>query len=492
MRRRWLAALVAAAPAATAVADDVRPAVRIVQVRAEEDATARAQMPDAAMPPGAISVLPPPAPYASTPPAYAVPQHYPVSPVQMQSPRIDGGTVGVDGSGTAPVPQSVPLAVYPDAPLLAPGSPYLMPSSNSSLNKWWFNAEYLYWWTKAPSMPTLLTTSPPASNGILGQPGTQVLLGDGSFGQTGHSGGRFNLGYWFGNNQCWGIDVGYFFIAENGESYTADSALFPVIARPFNNLNQNIPFSQIVASPGLAAGNASVALQNSLYGIDWNFRKRLSCGRPCFRLEGLIGMRYLNFDESLTITENFARTPNSPPSIGVPNAIGGTVVDQFSTDNDFYGVQLGLQSEWRRGRWFINSFAKVALGEMHQNLTIAGSQSILLTGGAASTANGGLLALPGANIGSYSQEKFAVVPEVGINLGYHFTPRLRAFVGYNFLYLSSVLRPADQIDTGLDVTRIPNFPVPGTTPLATPRPAVPFTTSSFYAQGINFGLSFTW
>ena len=74
---------------------------------------------------------------------------------------------------------------------------------------------------------------------------------------------------------------------------------------------------------------------------------------------------------------------------------------------------------------------------------------------------GGLLALPGANIGRYTQSKFAVVPEAGVKIGYHLTPNLRLAVGYNFLYLSSVLRPGDQIDTGLDVTRIPNFPLPG-------------------------------
>jgi hypothetical protein len=53
-----------------------------------------------------------------------------------------------------------------------------------------------------------------------------------------------------------------------------------------------------------------------------------------------------------------------------------------------------------------------------------------------------------------------------------------------------VLRPGDQIDTGLDVTRIPNFPLPGNVqPLPQVRPAVLLRDTGVFAQGISFGLS---
>jgi hypothetical protein len=63
------------------------------------------------------------------------------------------------------------------------------------------------------------------------------------------------------------------------------------------------------------------------------------------------------------------------------------------------------------------------------------------------------------------------------------------FVGYNFLYCSNILRAGDQIDTTLDVNAA-TFPItqrPGAT-----RPAPKFEDSGFWAQGINFGLHFTW
>ena len=50
------------------------------------------------------------------------------------------------------------------------------------------------------------------------------------------------------------------------------------------------------------------------------------------------------------------------------------------------------------------------------------------------------------------------------------------------------------IDTGLDVTRIPNFPVSPTPPaISGIRPGTPILrTTDFFTQGINFSLMWTW
>ncbi len=128
---------------------------------------------------------------------------------------------------------------------------------------------------------------------------------------------------------------------------------------------------------------------------------------------------------------------------------------------------------------------------MDQNVRIDGAQTVTFRNGMTQVFPGGLLALPGANIGSYSQNKFAVVPEATINLGYHLRPNLRIFVGYNFLYASSVLRPGEQIDPTIDVTRIPNFPT-GATPLTIVRPFPTMRDTEFFAQGISFALQFKW
>ncbi|MEM4360476.1 MAG: BBP7 family outer membrane beta-barrel protein, partial [Candidatus Bilamarchaeaceae archaeon] len=139
--------------------------------------------------------------------------------------------------------------------------------------------------------------------------------------------------------------------------------------------------------------------------------------------------------------------------------------------------------------------ATVAFGNLNRTLYITGGQQLLLADGTIRTANGGLLALPGANIGKFSDNVFAVVPEVGVNIGYQLTPRMRFFVGYNFLYLANVLRPGSAVDTVVDAARIPNFPLPNNpAPLPTipPRPTALVRSSDIFAQGISFGLHFTW
>ena len=99
---------------------------------------------------------------------------------------------------------------------------------------------------------------------------------------------------------------------------------------------------------------------------------------------------------------------------------------------------------------------------------------------------GGLLALPGSNIGRFSKDRFAVVPEVGLNLGYQVTESVRAFVGYDFLYLSDVVRAGNQIDTRVNTNQLQRPMVAG----GPTAPAFTFNGSDFWAQGLNFGLEF--
>lgn len=353
-------------------------------------------------------------------------------------------------------------------------------------NRWQVSADYLLWFTKSFGVPTLLTTSTPASNGIIGNPDTRAVLGDRSFTDSLHSGSRFSATYWMGQREVWGLDGNVFFLGRNGASQTVSSVNNPVLARPFVNLNTGQSFSELVAFPGLSVGSATVNMDTSLWGAELNARRYLA-SNCCSRLDVLAGFRYMNLSEELKITESFASTPGSGS-----NLVLGTVQDQFKTENHFYGGQVGLVGEVRRGRWFANARGTVALGNVAQSVEIGGSQSLLYNTGPA-VAAGGLLALPGANIGRYEQNRFAVMPEVGLQVGYHLTSHWRVAVGYNFLYLSSVLRPGDQIDTGLDVTRIPNFPLnPAPAPLGVTRPFVPLKETDFFAQGMSFSVQFTW
>jgi hypothetical protein len=135
----------------------------------------------------------------------------------------------------------------------------------------------------------------------------------------------------------------------------------------------------------------------------------------------------------------------------------------------------------------------VALGGTRQEVDIAGGQVRTPPGGPSQALLGGLLAV-NSNIGQRSRNEFSVVPEVGLNVGYQVTDHIRAFVGYNFLYWSNVVRPGDQIDRVVDVNRVPAFLPAGVTapPVFPPRPAPLFRDTDFWAQGANVGLEYRW
>jgi hypothetical protein len=164
--------------------------------------------------------------------------------------------------------------------------------------------------------------------------------------------------------------------------------------------------------------------------------------------------------------------------------------DRFATRNQFYGGMLGTMAWAYRGPWFGFLQAAIGLGDTHQVIDISGSQVQTTPAGAVTTSPGGLLALP-SNSGHFTHDAFAVAPFIGLNVGRQITRNLGAFVGYNFLYWSNVVRPTDQIDRALDITRIPNFPI-AATPLSTPHPTVPFNTTDFWAHGLSIGLQVVW
>jgi hypothetical protein len=92
-------------------------------------------------------------------------------------------------------------------------------------------------------------------------------------------------------------------------------------------------------------------------------------------------------------------------------------------------------------------------------------------------------------MGTYSRDRFAVVPEASATLGYQLARGLRMTVGYTFIFLSRVARPGDQIDLALNPNLFPPEEDPFSGPL---RPAFPFRDSRFWAQGISFGLEYRW
>jgi hypothetical protein len=400
-------------------------------------------------------------------------------------------TAPAEAAGAAPVPWVIPgFSAWTPAPGAAagelnpdeelgppPGPDYLNP-------RFYARAEYLLWWVKGANTPVLVTTSSPTDFGILGAPTTQNLLGGTPFNGGARSGARFTVGGWLDCMHNCAFEVGGFFLGQANTNFTADSGAFPVLARPFFNLNSNQQFSQLTALPGVTTGNIVVHSPSNFYGLQANVLHKLCCG-DCWQLNWLGGFRYLNLDERLTVQENIQGEATAPPPFTNQTI---TVFDSFHTRNQFYGGQAGIDGRYYFGRFSIDARATVALGATTQTIDIGGSQRFISPSGTVTGFTGGLLALP-SNLGRHNQTHLSVVPEVGVNLGYQFTPHLRGYIGYNFLYWTNVVRPGDQIDTVLNVQQIPNFPTNSPSSNVN-RPIVPFRQSDFWAQGLVFGIEF--
>ena len=351
----------------------------------------------------------------------------------------------------------------------------------------WAEADYLLWSIKDSNLPPLVTSSPAGTPrglaGVIGAPGTTVLFGGNGLDNEERSGARITAGFWFDKSQCLGIEGSYFFLGQRSIGFNAGSSGSPILARPFFDVNAGVENSELVAFPGVLAGNVAVRATSRLWGTELDLRSNW-CGGCCWRIDWLTGFRYVALDESLNISENLS-VPSGPQA--------GTsllVSDSFGTHNSFAGGQVGMEIELRQSRWSLTLLGKVALGNMHESVNINGSTTFLVPGLAPNVQPGGLLALP-TNIGRYERDRFAVVPEAGIKIGYQFSKRWRAFIGYSFLYLSDVVRPGNQIDRGINVTQLPSVLGPGTL-VGAARPAFMFHSTDFWAQGVNFGLEFRW
>lgn len=108
------------------------------------------------------------------------------------------------------------------------------------------------------------------------------------------------------------------------------------------------------------------------------------------------------------------------------------------TRNQFYGGHVGARAQFRRGCWHLEVNGKLAMGLTHQTQNIAGSTIFA---------------------GHHDQDRFTVMPEVQVRVGYQLSQGLLIHAGYDATYWSNVTR----------------------------TPAIPFATSDFWAHGLLFG-----
>jgi hypothetical protein len=397
-----------------------------------------------------------------------------------------------DDTLPAPVPrgpQSVPppppdvLGPYPPYP--PPGAyPYPPPRAvytDPANPGFWMGVDALVWWVKNQPVPSTLVTTGPAAAGAdaggLGVPGTVPLGGPINYGSLG--GFQLFAGGWFTPAHTFGMDGSLFALSTRaaGWSVIDRSGTGAVV---INEPVAGAPFFTQVSAPGVSTGVVSVVSTTRLVGGDLNLLYNAYRGDG-WNLTLLGGFKALELRETLNVVADSGLfvTTTYTDNLGNVLASAGpgssvTVADHFLTRNQFYGGQVGARLQFLGGRWSFDATGKLALGGVHQTVSVSGDTAVFPNGGSPVFLSGGNYAT--IQSGQYSANRFAAVPSLQLRLGYQFTPFLRGTIGYNFTYLSSVVRPGDQIDNTFDGVR---------------HPLVPMTTSGYWAQGITLGLQFS-
>ena len=344
--------------------------------------------------------------------------------------------------------------------------------------------EYLMWWGGGQDLPAIFTTSPDgtarADAGVLGAPGTRTLFGGGDVGENFRNGGRLTLDYLLSPACGRRIVTRFYALEDDRETFSAVSDGDPIIARPFFNVQTGNQDSLLVAFPGVATGCTAFAqTRNDFLGGDLYLQQTI-CDDGCHNIDWLAGYQFARLDDALFIRS--VSTSIDPQGV-VPVGTELGVVDHFRTQNEFHGACLGITGARRSACWRLEYLFKLGLGNMHQTAIVEGRTTTAAPEVPVVASAGGLLAQP-TNIGSLSRDRFVVIPEVNLNLGYQVDERWSLLLGYSFLYFPNVALAGSQIDTTLNLSQVGG-------PLVGPaRPAPRLESDHYWLQGLSLGAEY--
>jgi Putative beta barrel porin-7 (BBP7) len=411
--------------------------------------------------------------------------------------------------GQAPTPQTLPSLPLPatidvaaPGPDDASGGP-VGPAGPAAPegNHFWVNADSLFWWFKDSPLPAplLTTTSNPnlTPGALFGDPNTTVLLGSHDMNTGAHQGVRCTAGFCLDPRSQIAVEASGFYLGSRTTSRAVGSGGepgSPVLAVPFFDADSGNENSFVLASPGAATGSAVLDLTSQLWGAE------IHGAIPAFdgnnlHVEVLCGFRFLDLTEHL----NYATT-----SIGLSDPNTGLIlntVDQFGTRNLFYGCQVGGRADYRLGNFEISASARLSFGDVLQTATLFGYTNTNFynapvggpfSGVPAQPLGGAGVFVQTTNWGRTSRDQIAIVPEGDVTVSYQVIRNLRAFAGYDFLYINRVLRPGNQIDRSINFSETVQSDIVGGLAGPGSHPALTMENSGFWAQGLHLGLEFTY
>ncbi len=393
------------------------------------------------------------------------------------------------------------------------------------------NVEYLLWHLGNPTIPASATLTPvgvltiptgftltttngttftqtptPPSLVSVGAQNGQVASGPISIGD--HNGGRLTVGMWCDPDRWLGFEASGFLLEKlaygsntifnnnngNTNQVVVNTGVLytqPGVVIPGTATTPNATIIPGATTPIVLLGTSNGALQSSLNqvmaGAEFNARSTWMYFANT-QIGFLTGFRYLYFYEDFSLRDTYSLTLNNvtgPGAIvipGLPTSFGANSTDAINCTNNFYGAQCGVDSQSIFGQFYVQARAQVALGAMRQEVAINSSSF------SPALAEGGILFGTGA-VGPKYRTQIAAIPEGQLKIGYQFCHYLRAYAGYDVMYVYNVVRPANEIAPGNTV----QVNVAGTTNTSNiSQNTFRFNSTNIMVQGIVFGLEFRW
>ncbi len=341
----------------------------------------------------------------------------------------------------------------------------------------WVSADFLLGWGKGRRVPALVTTSPPgtpqADAGVLGRPATTILFGNGDIGDGSQGGARLDFGTWFDDFESLGAGATVWGFAGDIVGYGNSSDGSTIIARPFFAVDTATQDAFLVAYPGVSRGSISIRATNDILGTDAYLRTNVWVGRG-FSVDAFGGYEFMRIDDDLSIQSSSTILGGG----GFPVGTTLDILDNFDARNEFHGGVIGVVGDFHYRRLTVSLLAKLAVGNMNQRVTISG-RTVVDTGGGPVTSNNGLLT-QASNIGTYSRNKTAYIPEFGVTAAYSVNDYLALNVGYRFTWWSNVALATDAVNLNVDQTQV------------TPNPSFQFRNAEYYMHALSVGATVRW
>lgn len=345
---------------------------------------------------------------------------------------------------------------------------------------WRLEADYLWWYLRKMRVPPMLTFGPEGGTGVIGDPGTEIARGGRLTSRHDRYVGIRLAGEWAVDPDAgrrWQVRA--FFLERDSSYFTVKYDRVPTLAVPYIDAltgQQQALIVQGTTPDGEQRHGGSVVYSRvELFGQEANYLVLLSAAAG-WRLDGFVGLRFLQMRERLDQTSSYRVLPADSTLVGIE--------DHLQTFDRFYGAQVGLSGDRRWGRWVLDGRGAVALGATDEHVVTKG-YSIHHTPAARVTADHGLRVLP-SNTGSYSRAVVDVVTDLEVGVGVDLTEQVRLRVGYSLLTWARPVRPGDQLGP-INLTQVSPGGLHGPA-----LPDLPWREDYFWAQGVNAGVVFSW